>query len=195
MHAFIQDLRHAVRQLRNAPGFALTVILTLALGIGATTSIFTLVFDVLLRPLPYPHPEQLVVMEEQVAEFRDLYPTLPLSANHFEMWQRNARTIQAMTAIDQDSWPLGIGDHPVQVETARATPGIFSVLGAQPILGHAFTSQRRPVRPRARRRSTQRLVAHIVRRRSIYSRENCHIQWLSLYGHRRHARVVPCANC
>ena len=126
MQAFVQDLRHAFRQLLNAPGFALTVILTLALGIGATTAIFTLVYGVLLRPLPYPHPEQIVVMEEQVAEFRDLYPTLPLSANHFDMWQRNARTIQAMTAIAQDSWPLGIGEHPVQIETAKATNSIDS---------------------------------------------------------------------
>ncbi|MGA2501791.1 MAG: ABC transporter permease, partial [Tepidisphaeraceae bacterium] len=139
MHTFVQDLRHAVRQLRNAPGFALTVILTLALGIGATTAIFTLVFDVLLRPLPYPHPEQLVVMEEQVAEFRDLYPTLPLNANHFEMWQRNSRTIQAMAAVGQSSWPLGVGEHPVQVETAKATPGIFPVFNVQPQLGRAFT--------------------------------------------------------
>src|SRR5579859_3451845 len=141
MHAFIQDLRQAIRQLRNAPGFALTVILTLAVGIGATAAIFTLVYDVLLRPLPYPHPEQVVVMEEQVAEFRDLYPTLPLSANHFEMWQRNARTVQAMAAIGQNSWPLGIGEHPVQIETAKATPGIFPVFDAQPQLGRAFTSE------------------------------------------------------
>lgn len=141
MQAFLQDLRQAFRQVRNAPGFALTVILTLALGIGATTAIFTLVYDVLLRPLPYSHPEQLVVMEEQVAEFRDLYPTVPLNANHFDMWQRNSRTIQAMAAIDRSSWPLGIGEHPVQVETVKATPGIFPVFDARPQLGRAFTNE------------------------------------------------------
>ena len=93
MKALVKDLRFALRQLRNAPGFAFTVVLTLALGIGATTAIFTLVYDVLLRPLPSPHEEQLVVMQEQVAEFRDIYPRLPMNANHFEMWQRNARTV------------------------------------------------------------------------------------------------------
>ena len=66
-------------------------------------------------------------MEEQVAEFRDLYPTLPLNANHFEMWQRNSRTIEAMTAFSEKSVPLGVGEHPVQVETAlrhaRPLPG------------------------------------------------------------------------
>jgi len=83
IQTLFRDIQCAVRQLRKAPGFTFTAILTLALGIGTTTAIFTLVYDVLLRPLPYDHPEQLVVMEEQVAEFRDIYPKLPMNANHF----------------------------------------------------------------------------------------------------------------
>ena len=141
MGAFFKDLRFALRQLAKAPGFTATAVLTLAVGIGATTAIFTLVYDVLLRPLPFDHPEQLVRMQEQVAEFKDLYPTLPMNANHFEMWQRNAKTIQAMTVMDEASVPLGAGGHPQQVKTVAATPGIFAVFGVSPQLGRAFTEQ------------------------------------------------------
>jgi predicted permease len=141
MQTLLDDLRHALRSLRRSPGFAFTAILTLALGIGATTAIFTLVYDVLLRPLPYAHPEQLVVMEEQVAEFRDIYPTLPLNANHFLTWQHSSRSVQAMAAMEQNSMPLGMGGHPIQVEVLRATPGIFPVVGSTPQLGRAFVEQ------------------------------------------------------
>lgn len=141
MQALAEDLRYAVRRLRRSPGFTLAAVLTLALGIGATTAIFTLVYDALLRPLPYAHSEQLVVMEEQVAEFRDIYPLLPVSANHFEFWLRNSRSFQSMAAMQESSMPLGTGRHPLQVQVASATPGIFSVLRVWPQLGRGFTAE------------------------------------------------------
>lgn len=136
-----QDIRHALRQLRKAPGFAFTAILTLALGIGATTAIFTLVYDVMLRPLPYSHPEQLVVLEEQVAEFRDIYPKLPMNANHFFKWQQDSQTLQSLALMEEQSMPLGTGGHPLQVDVLNATPGIFSVLDIGPQFGRTFTEQ------------------------------------------------------
>jgi predicted permease len=141
MQTLLDDLRHAVRQLRKSPGFTITAVLTLALGIGATTAIFTLVNDVLLKPLPYSHPDQLVVMEEQVAEFRDIYPTLPINANHFTSWQQHSQSFQAMALMEEVSLPLGVGGHPQQIGVLTATPGMFSVLDATPLLGRAFSPQ------------------------------------------------------
>ncbi len=140
MRTFLQDLRYAFRQLRKAPGFTLTVVLTLAVGIGATTAIFTLDYDVMLKPLPFRHPEQIVMIEEQVAEFRDIYPTLPVNANHFVMWQQNAHAYESISVMRQRSMPLGIGGRPVQIQVANATPSLFSVLDVSPLLGRAFTS-------------------------------------------------------
>lgn len=135
----MKDLRHGIRGLRRSPGFSITAILTLALGIGATTAIFTLVYDVMLRPLPYPHADRLVAMEEVVAEFRDIYPTMPMNANNFEMWQKNSRSFDAMAVTLDASMPMGTGDHPVEVQVLSATPGLFSVLGTLPAMGRAFT--------------------------------------------------------
>jgi hypothetical protein len=141
MRTLLDDLRYAVRQLRKSPGFAITAVLTLALGIGATTAIFTLVYDVLLKPLPYSRADQLVVMEEQVAEFRDIYPTLPMNANHFTSWQRHSHSFQAMALMEEVSLPLGVGGHPLQIGVLNATPGIFSVLEFAPMLGRAFSPE------------------------------------------------------
>jgi predicted permease len=141
MQTLVDDLRYAVRQLRKSPGFTVTALLTLALGIGATTAIFTLVYDVLLKPLPYSHPEQLVVMEEQVAEFKDIYPTLPMNANHLTFWQQHSQSFQSMAVMEENSLPLGLGGHPLQIGVLNATPGIFSVLDAAPSLGRAFSPQ------------------------------------------------------
>jgi predicted permease len=139
MASMMDDLRHGMRGLRRSPGFSLTAILTLALGIGATTTIFTLVYDVMLRPLPYPHADRLVAMEEVVAEFRDIYPTVPMNANNFEMWQKNSRSFEAMAVMLDASMPMGTGDHPVETQVLSTTPGLFSVLGTLPSMGRAFT--------------------------------------------------------
>ncbi len=140
MQTLLDDLRYAVRQLRKSPGFTITAVSTLALGIGATTAIFTLVYDVLLKP-PYNRAEQLVVMEEQVAEFRDIYPTLPMNANHFTSWQQHSQNFQSMALMQEVSLPLGVGGHPQQIGVLNATPGIFSVLDSAPLLGRAFSQE------------------------------------------------------
>ena len=141
MQTLLEDIRYAARQLRKSPGFALTAVLTLAVGIGATTAIFTLVYDVLLKPLPYAHADQLVVMEEQVAEFRDIYPTLPVNASHYAFWQQHSTSFQASALMREVKMPLGVGGLPRQISVLEATPGIFSVLAARPLLGRTFAAQ------------------------------------------------------
>jgi len=136
----LQDLRHALRQLWRSPGFSIVAMMTLTLGIGATTAIFTLVYDVLLRPLPFAQPDRLVTIEEKVAEWSNLYPTLPVSANHFTFWQQHNRSFDSMAIMQHGSVPLGANGRPLQVEMLSATPGIFSVLQVQPHLGRVFTS-------------------------------------------------------
>jgi putative ABC transport system permease protein len=137
----LADLKYAWRQLRKSPGFTLTAVVTLALGIGATTAIFTLVNDAMLRPLPFAHADRLVNIQEKVAEWSDLYPTLPVSANHFTFWQRHSRSFAAMAVMSEYPLPLGRSGRPLQVDVLHSTPGIFSVLEVQPWLGRAFTTE------------------------------------------------------
>ena len=134
-----QDIRYAMRQLHRSPGFTAVAVLTLALGMGATTAIFTLVYDVMLRPLPFAKANQLVTVEERVSEWSNIYPTLPVSANHFTFWQRHSRSFESMALMQEFPVPLGTNDRPQQVSVLWATPQIFSVLQVQPWMGRAFT--------------------------------------------------------
>jgi predicted permease len=101
------------------------------------------VYDVMLRPLPLPHAEQLVRVQEKVAEWSDMYPTLPVSANHFTFWQQHSKSFAAMAALEEYDMPLQTagaqGGRAMQVDVMSATPGIFAVLGVQPSLGRGFT--------------------------------------------------------
>ncbi len=133
-----QDLRYAMRQLRKSPGFTAVAIITLALGIGATTAIFTLVYDVMLHPLPFAQANRLVIMEERAAEWSNIYPTMPVNANHFSFWLQHNRSFDSMALLEQGSVPLGSQGRPSQVGIVGATPGIFSVLRIQPQLGRPF---------------------------------------------------------
>jgi predicted permease len=134
-----QDIRYSVRQLLRSPGFTAIAVMTLALGIGATIAIFTLVYDVMLRPLPFTQADRLVTVEEKVAEWSNVYPTLPVSANHFTFWQSDNRSFDSMALMQQFSVPLGVNDRALQVGVLWATPGVFSVLQVQPQMGRAFT--------------------------------------------------------
>ncbi len=188
-----QDLRYAFRQLRKSPGFAIVTIATLALGIGATTAIFTLVYDVMLRPLPFAQADRLVTIEEKVAEWNNIYPTLPVSANHFTFWQQHNRSFDAISVVQQDSAPLGAGGRPLQVGVLAATPGIFSVLQVQPQLGRAFTvNEAQPGNERVVVLMHDLWSGQFGSDPEIIGRDDS-AEWLSLHGHRCDAAVLSYA--
>jgi predicted permease len=136
-----RDLRYGVRTLLRAPGFALTAILVMALGVGATTSLFTIVRSVLLKPLPFRDPDKLVMVYEH---FRSdtKYPYNPVAAADFHDWRDQTHGFQDMAAwrwygctISGDS-----GELPESLEAAAGSWNLFSVLGVEPALGRTFTA-------------------------------------------------------
>jgi len=137
--ALLRDLRYALRTLRKTPGFTFFAVLTLALGIGATSTIFSVVNTVLLSPPPYGDPARLVtVYENDLADGTLEFPVAP--ANFYD-WQRDARSFSAMAASRNQSVNLtGDGD-PERIPGSAVSGNYFQVLGVQPRIGRAFTPE------------------------------------------------------
>src|SRR5271154_810425 len=134
------DLRQAFRQLHHRPGFTAITVLTLALGIGATTAIFSVVYGVLLRPLPYPKPEQIVrLWEVDPAGHR-----MSFADPNFADVREQSRSLQGLA--EYGSWLRSLtgGNAPTRSMTATVSGDFFSVMGGlQPFLGRIFESQDR----------------------------------------------------
>lgn len=135
------DLRYAVRGLRRAPRFAAAAVLTLALGLGATTAIFSLVDHVVIRPLPYADPHRLVVVREVVGELRAVYPTMPANAAHFLELRRACAACDGVAAIKRAAVTLGGAGDPQRLGAVRVSANLFSVLGVRPALGRGFRDE------------------------------------------------------
>ena len=135
---FLNDLRYAIRQQRKHPAFTIVAIITLALGIGANTAIFSVVNTVLLQPLPYKDPERLVMVWEDATKAG--YPQdTPAAANYVD-WRDQNRVFEGMAAIADDSFNLtGAGD-PERLEGRRVSTNLFPLLGVEPQLGRVFTA-------------------------------------------------------
>jgi len=132
------DVRYGLRALRRNPGFAAVAILTLALGIGANTAIFSVVEGVVLAPLPYREPDRLVMVLESNLRF----PEDAISYPNFQDWQRNARSFQQMSAIMiEQGFDLTGPGTPEHLEGSRISSGLFSTLGVNLILGREFSPQ------------------------------------------------------
>ncbi len=138
----LRDLKIAVRHLSKSPGFSLTAVLMLALGIGATTAIFSIVEGVLLRPLPFSNPSRLVVLSDtiqgaQVGGNNEAGVTGPDIVNY----TRDTHTFAALGGYTFAAYELsGIGD-PAQVNASRMSPAAFAALAVEPLLGRTFTQQ------------------------------------------------------
>ena len=130
----LSDLRYALRQLRRSPGFAATVIATLALGIGACTVMFSVVDSLVIHPLDNPEPDQLVALRSKSAD----NPNLPISPADFLDWKDASRSFASMAALSGGSLTLtGEGD-PRRMRAMNVTGNYFDVLGIKPALGRTF---------------------------------------------------------
>jgi putative ABC transport system permease protein len=140
MHNLWLDIQFALRRLRKSPGFALTAVLTLAFGIGATTAIFSIVEGVLLRPLPFPDPDRLVVLS-------DVLEGAKLSANgdagvtapEVRTYQRGTSSFAGLGGYQQVGYEFSGAGAPAQINASRLSAAIFPTLGVAPLMGRTFT--------------------------------------------------------
>lgn len=135
VETILQDIRYGLRGIRSSPSFSLIVILTLALGIGANTAIFSVVYSVLLRPLPYPAGERLVWLGESTPKA----PGISVTWINFQHWRNESNAFENMAAFaNADLTMTGRGDA-VLTHAGVVTSSFFQMTGARPLLGHLFT--------------------------------------------------------
>ena len=135
MNSFFEDLRFAARQLRKSPGFTVTAVLSLAIGIGINTSMFSNMDAVILRPLAVPHLDRVMTIAEQMKS-GDLHQ---VALANFEDWQRQSHSFESLAVrTDANMTLTGAGDA-AEIDTALISPNFFTVLRAQPYFGRVFT--------------------------------------------------------
>src|SRR6202035_2462963 len=143
METFWRDLRHGLRQLGRNPGFATAAILTLTLGIGATSAMFSVVNAVLLQQLPYRDPSRIVVLTgtfEEIGQVQDW----PLSQMDFDDWQRDNKVFKEMSVFNPGgdlAFNLEGGDNPERLNGEIVSYGYFPLVGAKPAVGRFFTRE------------------------------------------------------
>ncbi len=140
MTGIIQDLRYALRQLRKNPGFTSVAVLTLALGIGANTAMFSIIDGVLFQPLPFKSPDRLYTLWERNVKMS--YEQNPPAAANFRDWHRRNRVFEQLATFDAaGKFDLAGNDSPERVDGAAVSPDLFKLLGVAPLLGRTFSSE------------------------------------------------------
>lgn len=137
MGSLWNSVRLGMRMLMRRPGFAATIILVLGVGIGANILVFSVVDAVLLRPLPYPQPHQLVWISQGVSPTNEEYALAP----DFLAWRSQLRSFSHMAAFSEQYQNLVGGDQPERIMTARVSGEFLSLLGIQPLQERGFLSE------------------------------------------------------
>ena len=135
---FAQDVRYGLRMLAKNPGFTAVAVLTLALGIGANTAIFSVVDAVILRPLPYKDPARLVLVKERIPMATP--EPIPVCAPDAVQFQRQNQVFESVAAFRGGQFDLSGEGEPERIPAERVNAGLFSLLGVQPVVGRAFTA-------------------------------------------------------
>jgi putative ABC transport system permease protein len=133
MSSLGRNLRYTLRALWKNPGLTITILFTLALGIGANTAIFTVDYATLLAPLPYPQPDQLVVVWSKIKTFHN-----GISAGDFTDWRRENSTFQSLNAFTGGSFNIASKEQPENIDGEEVTPGYYNMLGRPFFLGRDF---------------------------------------------------------
>ena len=142
MRALFQDMRYAVRQLRRTPGFALTALLTLGLGIGSVVAVFSVVYSVLLRPYGFERPGKLVVWRETIQEMQQTIPVAPDNYKHYLQLKAQSKTVADAAIVQNGDESVASPDgHPELLHGLKISPNLLHVLGVSPMLGRAFLPQ------------------------------------------------------
>lgn len=140
MTDLVRDLRYSFRSLSRSPGLALAALLALGLGVGATAAIYTVVDAVLLEPLPYPEPDELVILIDSNPEAG--FPRFAASPPNYADWKEQARSFEAMAALSRANLVLNApGADPERISGARVSDGFFAALGREPLHGRRFTPE------------------------------------------------------
>ena len=141
LETLLQDLRYGLRQLRHNPGFTIVAVFTLSLGIGASTSIFSVADAVLLRPLPYPNPQQIVRVWEQTPNSH----RINLAQSNFDDFRTQNKTFATLAEYEQWLSSVSGGSEPVRVNIANVSSDFFKTLGVEPFRGRLFApDEQRP---------------------------------------------------
>ena len=141
MNTVLQDLHHALRLMRRAPGFTLAALATLALAVGVNTAVFSGVYGVLLRPLPYAGADRIVRLSELHPGGTAIVSDARLSNLTFNAWRERASTIESPAAYNSQAYTVGGVDEPARLDAASVSPSLFPLLSVTPAAGRFFRDE------------------------------------------------------